>query len=250
MKWEEVHRLVLEALEQVPVGEALPTLRSFATRVRCSAEPVRRSLSECERLGLVRRRKGGGAIVLAHLPRVLDQHAANTREFSFSTSARREPHRLSTQVVECAVRLPRPGPEGAVERRAAAALGLKRTEPFLAIVRKRSLDGVPRVLHRSYLNPAHHPCDFQRRHDFGRDSLLKAIEASGYELLARRTVLRARLTTPEEERWLGVTTQPVLEAEQLLRGFERQSKRITIVEYLHATYLDWEYTIEHRTGNP
>jgi len=241
-KWRNVQRLILNEIQRVPIGGKLKTASDIKKEAHCSLQPVRRALEDLERQGLIERRKGGAAVVRSKLPRAVD-----AREFSFTHSARdRHGRDLKTEVLDIKRRLPHDGDESRFERQAAHSLGLQLNEPFYVLVRRRVLDGVPRVIHHSYLNPAHFPDGFLERHNFTSSSLLSIIEDHGFNILSRRTTLRARMATPGERAQLAFEGGPVLEAEQELEAFWIAKEEVVTVEYLRACYVDWEYVIEHR----
>jgi len=138
--------------------------------------------------------------------------------------------------------------DGAVNEQAAhEALGLNRNETFYVISRLDFLDGKPRAIHRSYLNPSHFPESFLD-HDFEKESLLAIINSYGFRINTRETTLRARFPTQEEAFRLKIdpAQQPVLEAEQKLTAVHLATREMVTVEYMHACYLNWEYRIANR----
>src|SRR5262249_35819818 len=109
------------------------------------------------------------------------------------------------------------------------------------------LDGRPRAIHRSYLNPAHFPETFMLDHDFEKESLIRIFNASGYRIEGRDTTLRARFPASQEQILLKLGQEPVLEAEQALYATDAASGSSRLIEYLQAVYASpWDYRITGR----
>jgi len=116
----------------------------------------------------------------------------------------------------------------------------------VVIARRRILDGHPRVIHRSYLNPDHYSAGFLADHDFESESLLQLLEQHGLRVQSRDTVIRAAFPTESEQAMLEMGREPVLVVDQRLYAVSRRSGDIVVAEYLRATYRDWEYSITDR----
>ena len=153
---------------------------------------------------------------------------------------------IITQLIEKSCRLPSQISATEIERRAQRLLGLKSNEPFLVVARRRVLDGTPRVIHRSYLNPSHFPASFMTNHDFEKESLFDILEKYGLRIHSRETRIRAGLPTDAERDLLAIENEPVLNVEQSLQAFFPANGDIATAEYLHATYSRWEYIINDR----
>ena len=239
--WRETREYILGRIHSLKEGDTLDSDRELARQIGCNVHTVKKAMGELEREGHVVRSRGkltkvatGASIVAAN-------------EFSFSRSATTVYNKqLETQVFELAQRIPAEGDLEDVELRGQKALGLRRSERFYVLARLRKLDGTPRVIHRSYLNPAHLPGSFSVDYDFSQQSLLEVLENLGMKLDSRRTRIRAALPTAEEARVLQTGSNPVLKVEQELRVKQRGDRHAKVAEYLYAVYADWEYTIDDR----
>ena len=242
-KWQELVSLIQKRILEQPIkeGDRLPSDRQLAREFGCSLQPVLRAMESLARKGIVQRRAGAATIVLSTPPFIDDL------EYSFSRACTdTHGHALETRLIEKTRRLPLPGANEAVERRAQKALGLRIAEPFLVIARLRLLDNRPRVLHRVFLKPAHFPDSLLLDFDFVTDSLIDVYRGNGYQIEARHTTLRARWLRKEELLLFNCRQQPVLESEQKTEAVRRTSGEIVALEYLHATYVDWDYQISNR----
>jgi GntR family transcriptional regulator len=246
-----VQRYLLELVAQRTPGDPLPADREVAEKFQCSLQPVVRAMDELVRAGLIERRSGRRTVVLRRQPifahTVLAQSGMNDLDFSFGHSARElYGHPLENRVIELARRPIRTTPEHAFERDALDALGLERTQELYVIARVRVLDGVPKALHRSYLNPAHFPPDFLADNDFVASSLIGIFNRYGYRVASRDTVLCARYPSEDERFALKVEHKPVLGVEQTLEATEPGGGKSVTLEFLHALYVEWKYRITHR----
>ena len=246
-KWQQVEALVRDYIDnkRLQEGDEIPSDADLAKMAGCSLQPVIRAMQELERRGLIRRRAGAASKVR------LPQEVLLEQEFSFSRSAAKLGERLETRILELTPRLPNQGELYAYEERAQKALGLKKEQPFCAIARLRLIDGAPRAIHRAYINPALFPADFRVAHDFESESLLDAYAASGLQLRSRDTTLRARFALECDIGILRLADpkQPILEAEQVLRGIVVETGAPVNIEYLFAWYVDWDYHIRDRRAS-
>lgn len=243
-KWREVVRLVKEhmAANDLAVGSPIPSDRELASMACCSLQPVVRAMHHLASEGLITRH-AGTATTVARLEPVIKGH-----EFSFAHSVHTSGGILINRLIEQTCRLPMISGNGEQdERKIQQELGLKRGEPFYVIRRLRLIDGEPRAIHRSYLNPNLLPSNFLVRHDFTSESLLDALTQSGCRAERRDLVLRARMPTEEERELLAaIPGEPLLEAQQELKGrVGKQGESVTL-EVLWACYKNWEYRISDR----
>src|SRR5207248_246505 len=104
--------------------------------------------------------------------------------FAFSHTTREIYGReLTNRLIEKSLRPPlKDGELASFEQKAHKALGLRRDRPLIVIARVRILDGRPRSIHRSYLNPGHFPETFLLDHDFEEESLIRIYNAVGYRI--------------------------------------------------------------------
>ena len=114
------------------------------------------------------------------------------------------------------------------------------------IARLRLLDGIPRAIHRAYLNPALFPPTFLSDYDFVQGSLLDAYNHCGYRIESRRTTLRARMPSAEETATLQIGSEPVLSASQVTQAVSLDDTSPVVLEVMEACYHDWDYEILNR----
>jgi GntR family transcriptional regulator len=242
-KWRRVETAILQQISsgQLEKGASLPSDRELATQFGCSLQPVVRAMEELVRKGIVQRRPGAATTVLGRLA------LGEPPTLSFSKHARATfGDSFRTQVIELARRVPIADEARGFEVIAQRALGLRSGDDFLVISRLRFLEQQPRVLHRSYLNPALLPASFLTDHDFSRESLIEILERAGYRLLSRKTKLRAGFPSTEAATLLRLDRVPVLEADQELLGEPSAGGSAVVVEFLHAVYANWVYELENR----
>ena len=246
-KWQDVETFILQYLRTHNLGDGgkLPPDRDMLTLVRqaipCSLQPLIRAMDELARKGILQRTPGSGTTVVSSPP-LIDAH-----EFSFSHAATETyGAKLVTEVFEQTRRLPLPGDMRTNERKAQKVLGLKYNQAFYVIARKRILDGRPRAIHRSYLNPAHFPDNLLWQYDFAKVSLIAVFNVYDYRIETRRTTLRARFPTDDEMAILGIGREPILEAEQQLDAVQCKTGKLICIEYMRAAYVNWQYKISNR----
>jgi DNA-binding GntR family transcriptional regulator len=238
--WRQVQQLILDDISRSGRGAELDSDAAFAERAGCSVPTVKRAMADLAGRGLVVRRRGQRT-KSSEQPAVVSGN-----EFSFSHSAKKHGSEIITRLIEKSCRLPSRDSVEDVETRAHNRLGLRRDQPFFVIARRRDLDGCPRVIHRSYLNPSHFPPTFLADHDFQNESLLDALEKYGLHIRSRETRIRAALPSDAECTLLAIGKEPVLNVEQSLYAIHAATGRAVIAEYLHATYSRWEYVIDDR----
>ena len=242
--WKHVREFLLTQIEVKSEGESLGSDKHIAKQIGCSIPTVKRAMAELARQGYISRRRG-------HLTRVSSKpFLVQANEFSFQHTAEQiYGQNLTTQIIEQACRTPNPDYPDGHEVRAQQAFGLKKNERFFVIVRRRILEKRPRVIHRSYLNRAYLPEYFLEDHNFHQESIPKILESHGLRLQSRHTKIRAVLPTDQEARLLDIGSEPVLRVEQEMKAIAPNTNQLVTIEYLHATYVDWEYAIEdRRTG--
>ena len=182
-------------------GQALPSERELALRLRLSRMTVRRAFEELEGRGLLEQRQGSGTYVRAHpLEQVLD------RVLGFTDEARGLGFRPGATLLE-ADRLP-------ADREAAAALLVPPDTPLLRIVRLRAADDAPLAIQAAHLAP--HVATLSLEELARTGSLYRALEAQfGIRPARARQSVGARLPTRRERELLQIDRDvPVLELER------------------------------------
>jgi DNA-binding GntR family transcriptional regulator len=240
MNWHQVRELIIGDISRGGRGVELDSDAAFAKRAGCSVPTVKRAMADLAQRGIVVRRRGKRT-KSSEQPAVV-----SGSDFSFGHSASERGCEVVTRLLEKSCRLPCAGSGADVELRAQSLLGLRRNQPFLVIARRRDLDGCPRVIHRSYLNPSYFPPTFLADHDFENESLLATLESYGLHIRSRQTHIRATLPTDAERELLAIDAEPVLNVEQSLFAVRAAASPPVVAEYLHATYSRWEYVINDR----
>ena len=178
-------------------GARLPPERHLAESLGVSRMTVRQALGELERDGLLRRVVGraGGTFV-----REPDAARVATAAFGLSAGLRREGRASGLELISAGVT-----PAG---RRAAGALGLKRSEPVVVITRLRLAGGKPLAVERSSL-PARLFPDIE---DMDLGGSLYGLMRDRFGLRPVRAVERLELTVarPSDVRSLGVRRDATL----------------------------------------
>lgn len=270
-------RYLVEHEPRLKPGDRLPDLKTLAEGLDCDPQRLAAALeSAVTKSKLVRTTDGGYQVTERAVP-------ADAPRFSFSTTASQLHKSLITALLEPpARRLPvdKKHPLHPTETRAQAALGLKPDEPFYCIARVRHHEGVAKVFHRIYLDPARFPPGLIEGYDFENQSVMVLYRRAGWLLQSRDTVLHARLSYLFEDTQLAALAraaylelehrgldpkkakelshlrresmvQPVLHAEQSFWATPAADPDSTagrfVLEFLQATYFDhWQYSIHDR----
>jgi GntR family transcriptional regulator len=178
-------------------GARLPPERHLAESLGVSRMTVRQALGELERDGLLRRVVGraGGTFV-----REPDAARVATMASGLSAGLRREGRASGIELISVEVT--------AAGRRAAGALGLKRSEPVVVITRLRLAGGKPLAVERSSL-PARLFPDIE---DMDLGGSLYGLMRDAFGLRPVRAVERLELTEarPSDVRSLGVRRDAAL----------------------------------------
>ena len=260
MNYENMNKVDIDAYiakHGLKEGAILPVPREIAAELKCEESAVIEAV-ECLAQEARVTQKGEHWVVGS-------RESLDHEGFSFRTSAQAHGDALETRVVELAIRRPFDGAQldnsyFDCELIAHEELGLAGTDPFLVIARVRVLKSRPSVIHRAYLNPARFPKEFQKEHDFSRESLIDVYKQYGYTLLSRDTVLEARIANFNEINILTPNykkpyqSEPranvVLDAEQKLWATHPPSDKPFVLEFLKATYIEhWKYGIKNRPAS-
>ncbi len=242
-KWQEMESLILRYIADkgLRLGDKLPSDKEFAAMGQCSLQPVIFAMQALHRKGVVQRRRGTATTVQEQ------QSIADDHNLSFGhAAAGTYGQEVETRTLELKLRLPQPGENLANETAARRFLGLRTGEPFYVISRLRILNREPRVIHTSYLNPHLLSDDFLAKHDFEQGSLIAALNANGYQIERRTTILTARFPSEEERIILRVGSVPVLGTQQRTQAKHIQTKAVVNIEFLCACYANWEYRVDNR----
>jgi GntR family transcriptional regulator len=228
-KQRETRERVLELIDELGVGDAIPSERQLGVDLSVSRLTVRAALDELVREGYLVRRRGAGTFVAE--PKV----AKGIDISSFSDDMRARGLTPASRTIDL-----RTIPAGA---RLGRILHVSPSEPVVAVKRLRLADGEPmaiELLHvRSSLVPGLTAADLE--------------ENSFYDLLASRwdvaivggtQTVEPTVTNDEESEVLGVP----LHSPALL--FERVTRSSTgdVVEYTSSTYRGDRYRLVTEIG--
>jgi GntR family transcriptional regulator len=228
-KQRETRERVLELIETLEVGQAIPSERQLSLDLGVSRLTVRAALDELVREGYLARRRGAGTFVSE--PKV----AKSMTMSSFSEDMRErglEPgsRTLDFRVVPAGARLGR-------------ILHVSPSEPVLAVKRLRLADGEPMAIELLHVRQALLP-------DLGAADLE---QASFYELLADRygieivggsQAVEPTVTNEEESEVLGVPLHsPALLFERVTRAPDDE-----VVEFTVSVYRGDRYRLVSELG--
>jgi GntR family transcriptional regulator len=228
-KQRETRESVLELIEALDVGQAIPSERQLSIDLGVSRLTVRAALDELVREGYLMRRRGAGTFVAE--PKV----AKSMTMSSFSDDMRQRGLLPGSRTLEFRV-----VPAGA---RLGRILHVSPSEPVLAIKRLRLADGEPmaiELLHvREALLPGLTATDLEERSFY---DLL--VERYGIEIVGGSQTVEPTVTDEEESDVLGVP----LHSPALL--FERVTRAPTgeVVEFTVSIYRGDRYRLVSELG--
>ncbi len=245
-KWKQVQQLVLDYIRDsnMEIGSSLPSDKEFVKLSGYSLQPVIRAMNDLVQKGVVTRFSGASTKLRSRLPEADDQ------QFGFGYTAKSQyDAEPETRVIEMAHRTPGNDSDCQYEMRAAKALGLNAKKKFLALTRVRSFEGIAKVIHRTYVSPEIFGDDYLVKHNFEKESLISIYNGYGYKVDSRETTISARYATKQEQAIFKIEKKPILAVEQTLMAVHSSSSELFCIEYLAATYLDWEYRITNRIAS-
>ncbi len=228
-KQRETRERVLELIEPLGVGDAIPSERQLGVDLGVSRLTVRAALDELVREGYLVRRRGAGTFVAE--PKV----AKGIDVSSFSDDMRRRGLVPASRTLDL-----REVPAGA---RLGRLLHVSPAEPVLSIKRLRLADGEPMAIEllnvRASLVPGLTGDDLEQSSFY--DLLASRYEV---EIVAGTQTVEPTVTNDEESAVLGVP----LHSPALL--FERVTRTITgdVVEFTTSTYRGDRYRLVTELG--
>jgi GntR family transcriptional regulator len=228
-KQRETRESVLELIESLEVGSAIPSERQLSVDLEVSRLTVRAALDELVREGYLVRRQGAGTFVAA--PKV----AKGMDVSSFSEDMRARgltpaSHTLELNVVPAGARLGR-------------LLHVSPSEPVVAARRLRLADGEPmaiELLHaRASLVPGLSAADLEQNSFY---ELL--IERYGIEIAGGTQTVEPTVTNDDESAALGVPLHsPALLFERITRTSGGE-----VIEFTSSTYRGDRYRLVTELG--
>ncbi|MFC0628156.1 GntR family transcriptional regulator [Kribbella deserti] len=220
-KAAEIRALLLNLIDSLPEGAALPAERELAARWNVARMTLRRAVDELVIEELLVRRHGSGTYTTR--PKV----AKWLGMMSFAEDIRRRGMRPGTKTLEFRqVRADR-----AVARRLRIAVG----DPVITFTRLRLADDLPMVVERTALPGSYVP-DLQASDLDG--SLYDLLdERYGIELISGTSKLEPTMPDPKTAEWLDIpTSQPCLASHGV--SFDRRER---VFEYTTAVYRGDRY---------
>ena len=223
-KQREAREQVLELIESLEVGDAIPAERVLSQELGVSRLTLRAALDELVREGRLTRRRGAGTFVAE--PKV----AKGMTITSFSDDMRQRGLTPGSRTLEFATI-----PAGA---RLGRILHVSPSEPVLSIKRLRLADDEPMAVELLHVREALFPGLTARRLE--ESSFYDLLETSyEIEIVGGTQTVEPTVTNDEESRILGVP----LHSPALL--FERVTRAASgdVVEYTSSTYRGDRYRI-------
>ena len=230
-KQSQTRDLVLDLIEQLEVGEAIPSERQLSIDLGVSRLTVRAALDDLAREGYLVRRRGSGTFVSE--PK-LSQELTMT---SFTDDMRRRGMRPASRTIEL-----RTSPAGA---RLGRILHVSPSEPIVIASRLRLADGETMAIETLHVRERHVP----------RLSAADLEEASFYELLSDRYgidivggthTIEPTVTDEEESEALGVPLHsPAIRFERVTHSESGET-----VEFVESLYRGDRYRLITALGRP
>ncbi|MFD0691044.1 GntR family transcriptional regulator [Actinomadura fibrosa] len=223
-KRQAVRRELLAMLEDLDVGDALPSERRLAEELGVSRPTLRQAIDGLVAEGLLDRRHGSGTYVAE--PRI----AVSLTMTSFTEDMIRRGMKPGGRVLSF-----RAGPAGA---RIGRRLALSPIEEVLTIRRLRLADGAPMAIETLYLPRALLPG--LRRQDLEGASFYDLLRRGGVEIASGTETIEPTVTTAEEAAELGVPVHmPAFLFERITR--DRDGRPL---EYVRSLYRGDRYRLE------
>jgi GntR family transcriptional regulator len=228
-KQREAREQVLELIETLQVGDAIPSERSLSHDLGVSRLTLRAALDELVREGRLTRRRGSGTFVAE--PKV----AKGMTITSFSDDMRQRGLTPGSRTLEF-----RTVPAGA---RLGRILHVSPSEPVVCVMRLRLADGEPMAVELLHVPEAFFPGLTARDLEEGSFYDLMLVRY-GIEIVGGTQTVEPTVTSEEESGLLGVP----LHSPALL--FERITNSTTgeIVEYTSSIYRGDRYRLVSELG--
>jgi GntR family transcriptional regulator len=225
LKRDEVRERLLDLVEQLPVGSAIPSERVLAAEIGVSRTTLRGALDELVRRGLVDRRQGRGTVVVSHR----DTAAPPLRMVSFAQDMQSRGMVPSSRTLSLTT-----GPAGP---RVGRRLAIAPEEAVHTSLRLRLADGVPMALETMHvpasLLPGLGATDLERTGVYG------LLTAAGYPPTGGTQSIEPTVLEAEEARLLEV---PLHSPAFLLERLAHDAAGRT-VEFVRSLFRGDRYTL-------
>jgi GntR family transcriptional regulator len=230
-KQSETRERVLDLVERMGVGEAIPSERQLSADLGVSRLTVRAALDELVREGYLIRRRGAGTFVSE--PKIAQELTMT----SFTEEMRRRGMRPGSKTLDLKV-----VPAGA---RLGRLLRVSPSEPVLVANRLRLADGETMAIETLHIRAALVPGLAAR--DLERQSFYELLtDRYGIVVVGGTQAIEPTVTNEEESEALGVPLHsPAFLFERITRGEDGE-----IVEYVRSLYRGDRYRIVSELSRP
>jgi GntR family transcriptional regulator len=230
-KQSETRDRVLDLVEQLNVGDAIPSERQLSTDLRVSRLTVRAALDDLAREGYLVRRRGSGTFVSE--PKIAQELTMT----SFTDDMRRRGLRPSSRTLELRVT-----PAGA---RLGRLLHVSPSEPVVVATRLRLADGESMAIETIHVREHHVPglsaADLEQQSFY---ELLR--HRYGIEIVGGTQTIEPTVTDEEESSALGVPLHsPAFRFERVTH-----SETGEIVEFVESIYRGDRYRLVTALSRP
>jgi GntR family transcriptional regulator len=230
-KQSETRDLVLDLIEELDVGEAIPSERQLSADLGISRLTVRAALDDLAREGYLVRRRGAGTFVSE--PKIAQELTMT----SFTDDMRRRGMRPASRTLEVRI-----SPAGA---RLGRLLHVSPSEPVFVARRLRLADGDSMAIETLHVRESHVPGlsarDLEERSFY---EILK--DRYGIEIVGGTQTIEPTVTDEEESAALGVPLHsPAFRFERIT-----QSETGEIVEFVESIYRGDRYRFVTALSRP
>jgi GntR family transcriptional regulator len=230
-KTSETRDLVLDLVERMEVGEAIPSERQLSADLGVSRLTVRAALDDLAREGYLVRRRGAGTFVSE--PKITQELTMT----SFTDDMRRRGMRPSSRTLELRV-----SPAGA---RLGRLLRVSPSEPVVIATRLRLADGESMAIETVHIRESRVPGlsagDLEQRSFY---ELLE--ERYGIEIVGGEQTIEPTVTDEDESEALGVPLHsPAFRFERLTHSAEGE-----IAEFVESVYRGDRYKLVTALNRP
>jgi GntR family transcriptional regulator len=230
-KQSETRDLVLDLVEQLDVGDAIPSERQLSTDLGVSRLTVRAALDDLAREGYLVRRRGAGTFVSE--PKIAQELTMT----SFTDDMRRRGLRPASRTLELRI-----SPAGA---RLGRLLHVSPSEPVVVASRLRLADGESMAIERVHVRERHVPgLTAKDLEEYSFYELLK--DRYGIVIVGGTQTIEPTVTDEDESAALGVPLHsPAFRFERIT-----QSESGEIVEFVESIYRGDRYRLVTSLSRP
>ena len=230
-KTSETRDLVLDLVERLEVGQAIPSERQLSTDLGVSRLTVRAALDDLAREGYLVRRRGAGTFVSE--PKITQELTMT----SFTDDMQRRGMRPSSRTLEL-----RTSPAGA---RLGRLLRVSPSEPVVIATRLRLADGESMAIETVHIRASRVP-GLSARDLEERSFYVLLEERYGIEIVGGEQTIEPTVTDEDESDALGVPLHsPAFRFERLTQSAEGE-----IVEFVESVYRGDRYKLVTALNRP